>query len=197
MSSALTQHSPPDTSSLSAGTQLDLSLGGLASLSMSSFPSQHRVPSASSGTTAPSSVPVSTPDPSPPPLSRRKTITARDRDGDGLLNTPGDKNTRHRWNDEDEDGGGSEVADTPVATSSRPKRTTRASAGKGGALTLRDQEKVSLRFSCVMNDIYIYIYSFNIQILTAHRFTKEGKLQHQAPCSFPGRASGSARPRPD
>lgn len=140
---ATQRYSPPETSSasLSTGTHPDLSLG-LASLSMSSFPSQQRVPSTSSGTTAQSSVPISTPNSSPPALSRRKTITARDRDADSLLNTPAEMDSRRRWIDDDEDGG--DVVDTPAIASSRPKRTIRPStgAGKGGALTLRDQEKV-------------------------------------------------------
>jgi hypothetical protein len=152
MSAALNIRSAADTSTQSAGTHPDLSLGSINSSSFST-PAKHplRVPSASSATTAASSIPIATPSPTASPLiSRSKSdgpsISRKERekigisfasgspppstDGD-LLDTPGGEK---RWGDN---------AETPVA--SRTKRSSRTSAGgsKGVTLTLRDQEKVS------------------------------------------------------
>ena len=140
MSAAL--NSRPDAST-STGTIPDLSLGSLNS-GISTTPGRPglRVPSStSSGTTAPSSAPLSTPSPPAPsafskrkveegtPAARRYGLSGHEEDGDGdgdLLNTPA-------WGD---------GPDTPVA-GTRPKRTrSGASGSKGSNLTLRDQEKV-------------------------------------------------------
>src|SRR5882762_8639326 len=121
MSAAL--NSRPDASlNHSSGTipELSLSIGsGILT------PAKLRVPSASSGTTAPSSAPLSTPSPPvPTPYTRRKGDVAfsnNEEDGD-LLNTPGDR----QWGD---------TIDTPVAT--RAKRTRSNTSGiKGANLTL-------------------------------------------------------------
>ena len=143
MSAAL--NSRPDASlNQSSGTIPDLSLGSLNSgISTPARPGL-RAPSASSGTTAPSSAPLSTP--SPPttsafskrksdestPAGRRYGLSGHEEDEDGdLLNTPGEK----AWGD---------GPDTPMA-GTRPKRTrSGASGAKGSNLTLRDQEKVRL-----------------------------------------------------
>lgn len=129
-----------DTSAQSAGTQPDLSLNSLVS-GFSTPARSHRIPSTSSGTTALSSAPLSTP--SPPngltfarrraeeatPVAKRFGLSGHEEegeDGDGdVLDTPGGE----KFND-------------PSATPSRSKRT-RSTGTKGGVnLTLRDQEKV-------------------------------------------------------
>ncbi|KAG8219163.1 hypothetical protein J3R82DRAFT_4931 [Butyriboletus roseoflavus] len=131
-----------DSSSQSAMTLPDLSLGSLVS-GISTPGRNHRVPSISSQTTAPSSAPLSTP--SPPeqvPVSLRKRVdepgSALRRlavsgheegddigDGGDFLDTPG-----HKWGD---------GPDTPVANRKRTRATP--SGNKGVTLTLRDQEK--------------------------------------------------------
>ncbi|KZT19172.1 hypothetical protein NEOLEDRAFT_1246010 [Neolentinus lepideus HHB14362 ss-1] len=130
----------PDTSIQSTGTHPDLSLGSLNSTFSIPNRTSVRVPSASSGTTAVSSAPLSTP--SPPAhqtgFSRRRSDeatpmisrTARDGNDDGetgILDTP---DREKKWGDDPE---------TPLP--GRSKRT-RANGAKGVSnLTLRDQEK--------------------------------------------------------
>src|ERR1700691_2799800 len=143
MSAAL--NSRPDTSlHNSSGSIPDLSLSIGSGIST---PAKHtlRVPSASSGTTAPSSVPLCTPSPPPAnPYIRRKgdigSLPNHEEDGD-LLNTPGGEG---QWG---------EGVDTPIAT--RVKRTRSSVTGsKGSNLTLRDQEKVRpfLKFNYITFD---------------------------------------------
>lgn len=156
MSAAL--NSRADSSSQSAMTLPDLSLGSLVS-GISTPGRNHRVPSVSSQTTALSSAPISTP--SPPdhhaPVSLRKRtdepgsalkrlVMSGHDDGDDageggdFLDTPG-----HKW-----DG-----PDTPVANRKRARATP--GGNKGVTLTLRDQEKViliSLLFFCVVTGLH-------------------------------------------
>ncbi|KAL0063667.1 hypothetical protein AAF712_009359 [Marasmius tenuissimus] len=146
----------------SLGTHPELSLGSLPSETSFTTPgrllhgnSALRVPSTSSGTTAISSAPISTP--SPPSisslrhirrtsglddslLSRRLELEHQDDDDldDDLAKTPGvEKSTR--WGPAD-----SSALETPAtSTKSRPKHRKRSSTAgtKGVTLTLRDQEK--------------------------------------------------------
>ena len=144
MSAALNR---ADSSLQSSGTLQDLSLGSLASFSS---PARFRVPSASSGTTAPSSVQVSTPSPpSAHHFTRRKV-------DDG--STPNSKRlafSKSLGDDDAEDTEGGDVLDTPARegkadNTNTPmpnrissKRKSGANGAKGGSnLTLRDQEKV-------------------------------------------------------
>jgi hypothetical protein len=128
MSAAL--NSLPDSSVNHSGSIPELSLSIGSSLSTPAKYNNLRVPSASSATTAPSSVPLSTPSPPAVPLyTRRKgdnALSNHEEEGD-LLNTPGE-----RWG---------EGIDTPMTA--RTKRTRSSTSGtKGANLTLRDQEKV-------------------------------------------------------
>ena len=147
MSSALNMRA--DSSMQSVGTHLDLSLGSLAS-GFSTPAKSLRIPSTSSGTTAPSTAPLTTP--SPPtyfrrptsevtPVARRLGLSGHDEDGEDpevdILNTVvRDK----KWD---------EGADTPLNGRSKRARTSAAGA-KSVNLTLRDQEKVRALVHCGM-----------------------------------------------
>ncbi|KAH8114261.1 hypothetical protein DFH11DRAFT_1877990 [Phellopilus nigrolimitatus] len=139
MSAALNARA--DSSSQSGLTLQDLSLGSLASFST---PAKYRVPSTSSGTTAPSSAPLNTPSPSGTHFSRRRTddtttpVTKRlafsklgddDEDDDrDVLDTPGN--------------GKLEATGTPMPNRLSSKRKSGTVGAKGSSnLTLRDQEK--------------------------------------------------------
>lgn len=123
-------------SNTSSGTHPEVSLGSLAS-GFSTPARLLRIPSASSRTTAQSSVPIVTPSPpgsSSALTSRRKT---------GLPSKLGVSST-----DGDDDDGG-DLLDTPAADKKRDIQTPRkgpvrptVTTNKGVTLTLRDQEKV-------------------------------------------------------
>ncbi|KAK7051013.1 hypothetical protein VNI00_005125 [Paramarasmius palmivorus] len=146
----------------SLGTHPEISLGSLPSESFmtpgrpSHGPSSLRVPSTSSGTTAISSAPLSTPSPPTIPslrqnrkgsildessLSRRLELDHEDEDeledGD-VAKTPGaEKNSK--WGQSE-----STALETPMTGKGRPKhrkRSSTATGTKGVTLTLRDQEK--------------------------------------------------------
>ncbi|KAN0073860.1 hypothetical protein V8E55_012114 [Tylopilus felleus] len=140
MSAALNARA--DSSSQSAMSLPDLSLGSFVS-GISTPGRNHRVPSVSSQTTAPSSAPLSTPSP-PEHVSasvrkrvddsgsalRRLAVSGHEEgdeaaEGGDFLDTPG-----HKWGD---------GPDTPVANRKRSRATP--GANKGVTLTLRDQEK--------------------------------------------------------
>jgi hypothetical protein len=132
-----------DSSSHSAMTLPDLSLGSLVSTPGRNF----RIPSVSSQTTALSSAPVSTPSPpehgslnlrkrldEPGSALRRLGLSSHESenengDGGDFLDTPAQK-----WGDGPE---------TPMAGRKRSRATP--GGGKGVTLTLRDQEKVATR----------------------------------------------------
>ncbi|KAI0761493.1 hypothetical protein BD413DRAFT_485884 [Trametes elegans] len=137
-----------DTSTQSSGTVPDISLGSL-NTTFSTPARSLRIPSTSTGTTAVSSGPLSTPSP-PAGLS----TFARKRAEEA---TPVAKRLGHEDEGETREEHESDVLDTPdgrdkrwgdvsgVAAPGRPKRTRSAGTGagaKGGLnLTLRDQEK--------------------------------------------------------
>ncbi|KAF7974233.1 hypothetical protein HWV62_13114 [Athelia sp. TMB] len=128
MSAALNAR-PDSNYNQSLGTIPDISLGSLGSTPLRT--ANLRVPSGSSGTTAPSSAPLNTPSPPASTFNRRKSelgISAFTEDDGDLLNTPGEK----QW-----DGYGPE---TPMAGREKRGRGT-SGATKGANLTLRDQEK--------------------------------------------------------
>ena len=142
MSAALNTRA--DSSSQSAMTLPDLSFGSFVS-GISTSGRNHKVPSVSSQTTAPSSALLSTPSPpehvpvsvrkrvdEPGSALRRLALSGRDEgdetgEGGDFLDTPG-----HKWGD---------GLDTPVANRKRNRATP--GGNKGITLTLRDQEKVT------------------------------------------------------
>jgi len=139
-----------DASNQSSGILQDLSLGSLGSFTS---PARFRVPSASSGTSAPSSAPISTPSPPSGFITRRKT--------DEFL--PGTTPTSKRLAfskpeslDEDDEPDlletpahdpKADAGSTPMPNRGNGKRKSSAAGGGGSSkpgsnLTLRDQEKV-------------------------------------------------------
>ncbi|TDL18934.1 hypothetical protein BD410DRAFT_792731 [Rickenella mellea] len=152
MSAALNLNTVNDASSQSLGRLEDLSLGSLPSMTLA--PSKQRVASTSSGTTAPSSAPISTP--SPPGMSYTRRKSSHNNAND--LATPVGKRIAFSSFQINDDGvvdgeDGEDVLDTPgrerrfdaleTPAASRPSgKRTKSSGGKGSSnLTLRDQEK--------------------------------------------------------
>lgn len=135
-----------DSSNQSSGTTHDFSLGSLASFQS---PAHFRVPSASSGTSGPSTAPINTPSPPSNFVTRRKT--------DEFVpgSTPVGKRlvfTKPAALDDDDE---ADALETPArdtkadaGSTPMPNRTAggRKASGVGGKpgsnLTLRDQEKV-------------------------------------------------------
>jgi hypothetical protein len=135
MSAALNQHA--------SSHSLDLSLGSLIS-GISTPEKSLRVSSISSHTTAPSSVPISTPSP-PHPLVRRK--------GDESTPIVPRRHVSTREEDDNTDpdalnatqNGDNWEGDLGTPLNTRGKRSkSNATNPKGNNLTLRDQEKVHL-----------------------------------------------------
>lgn len=149
MSAALASHG--DISSGSNGTHPEISLGSLAS--GFSTPGRHlRIPSISSRSTAPSSLPLATPS---PPTST--SVFSRRKSEGFALSSSSRFNTLSRddhTGDDVDDAAGGDLLDTPAVDKKRygedvetPRKrsvATRASTAgtKGVTLTLRDQEKV-------------------------------------------------------
>ncbi|KAG6331744.1 hypothetical protein ID866_7347 [Astraeus odoratus] len=138
-------HLRADSSSHSATTLPDISLGSLVS-GISTPGRALRAPSVASQTTAPSSAPLSTPS---PPVADHATPGLRKRLGMVALSGRDDDDGIDEGGGEvDGGGGGGGFLDTPVGKHDGPdtpvaRRRARgnAPAGKGVTLTLRDQEK--------------------------------------------------------